>query len=175
MRAFGALAATVCFCSCVPTPESYPIPPQHAPMSAVEVISYHEFVRSADPNADLYYVKDVGGLEGGSWRWTQAAPEFRFTLKSTISRRFRLDFGLHEITFRDTGPVTLSILINGRELDRPHFDHPGDRRYEREVPADMLTSSSETRVVVRVLNSWKASDPGVHLGILLHAAGFVGP
>jgi hypothetical protein len=168
-----ALLPLALLASCVPTPPYYSVPPQHRSGPAEEVVGFGEFILSANPAAEAYYIKDVKGLEGSAWRWTLVEPEFRFFLKTTKDRVFKLDLGINDTTFRDTGPVRLQIVINGELLDEPVFSKPGDYQYEQPVPERMLKASAENRVLVKVLNPWAAPDPGVRLGFLLHGVGFV--
>jgi hypothetical protein len=173
MAAFcGALALL----SCVPTPESYRIPPQHqAPSGPEEIVGIGEYVTSNQIDADLYFVKDVKALEGPNWRWTFAEPEFRFALRSVKNRTLRIDFGVNDVTLRDTGPLRLAIFVNGHLLDKPVYDSPGDKRFEKPVPFSMLKEHEENHVRMQVLNPWQSSDPKIRLGVVLFGAGFTGP
>jgi hypothetical protein len=167
-----ASVAALLLSSCVPTPDHYPVPAQHRLPSDASADLLSEFVRSSQADADTYYLKDVGTLEGSTWRWTREKPELRFHIGSNKGRIFRLDLGIHDLTFRETGPVTLAIRINGQLLDRPAFASSGDRTYQRAVPDSMLHPNAENRVEIEVLNPWKAPD-GVRLGFILHAMGFL--
>jgi hypothetical protein len=176
LRYIAALAGTLCLASCVPTPDSYPIPPQHqTPTGPEEIASIGEYVTASQVDADLYIVKDVRALEGPNWRWTFAEPEFRFLLRSVQDRSLRIDFGVNDVTFRDNGPLRLAIFVNGRLLDKPVYDSPGDKRFEKPVPPSILKEHGENRVVVQILNPWQTPDPKVRLGVVLFGVGFVGP
>jgi hypothetical protein len=156
----------------VPTPEGYRIPPQHEPVALSPTAVFKEYVRSEDLGADAYFVKDIQGLEGTNQRWTHAEPEFRFYVKAKEGRRLHIDFSIHEVTFRDTGPVTIACFVNGNELGRARYDAPGRKAFDKAVPAGWLLTGTPNRVLVQVLNPWRAPDD-VRLGILLHGAGFV--
>jgi hypothetical protein len=164
-------AVALVLSSCVPTPDYYSVPAQHRLRSDLSVDLLSEFVRSSQADAETYYLKDIKPLEGANWRWTLEAPEFRFHLGSNKDRVFQLELGIHEATFRDTGPVTLAIYVNDKLLDRPTFETPGDRIYTKAVPEALLYPKAENRVRIQVLNPWHAPD-GVRLGFLLQAAGF---
>ena len=167
------LGLAVLLSACVPSPESYAIPPQHqGDVPKQEIFSFGEYVRSSQPDAEAYFVRDIMAVEAGAWRWTHAAPELRFLLKSTENRRLRLEIGVNDVTFRDTGPMRLVISINGREFDKVVYDSPGDKSYDKPVPPHMLILNGENRVLIRVLNPWPTQDPNVKLGFLLHEAGF---
>jgi hypothetical protein len=168
------LVSVVCLAACVPTPETYSIPPQHKPVAGTEpIFSFGDYVRSTQADAESYYLKDIMGLEGGNFRWTHAEPELRFFLKSVRNRRFHMQIGINDVTFRDTGPVNIVILVNGQELDRVTYDRFGDKTYDKTVPARLLKINAENRVVIRVLNPWNSSDPKIKLGFVLMEAGFL--
>jgi hypothetical protein len=174
--ALAAVAALLGLHACVRAPESYPVPPQHQPVGGPEeILTLGETFTSVQPDAEQYFIKDIRALENGAWRWTLVEPEMRFHLLSVTNRCLRMDIGVHEVTLRQTGPLKLEIYVNGQLLDSPVYDTPGDRRYEKPVPASMLKERAENRVLVKVLNPWQAQDPGVQLGFLLFGAGFATP
>lgn len=159
--------------ACAPTPDYYKVPPQHRSAEIAAIAGYKEFVRVDELDADAHFVKDVQGLEGG-FRWTHAEPVFRFSVHSVEKRRLRLEFSVHDVTFRETGPVAVVVSVNGNELARVRYGEPGRKTFEKAVPSGWLKTGSENVVSMRVLNPYQAGD-GVQLGVILYAAGFVGP
>jgi hypothetical protein len=134
-----------------------------------------EYVKADAPNAESYIVKDIRGLEAGAWRWAGKDPELRFMLApaAPLPKRFRIELGINDKTFADTGPVKLILEVNGKEIGRATLDRFGDHVVEKAVPANLLHSGAENRAVIHVLNPWQAPDPGVRLGFVLKSAGFV--
>jgi hypothetical protein len=164
-------AVAVLTVSCVPTPEYYSPPPPHVHSGADTAVGLLDaYFRVEDPDAQMFLVKDVEALEG-SFRWTHAEPEFRFFLNSTAKVKFTMEFSVHDVTFKDTGPLSIALLVNGREIDTVRYDEPGRKLYVKPVPSELLRRNEENRVLVRVLNPWRTGD-GAVLGIILHAAGF---
>ena len=52
---------------CAPSPESYPIPPQHqGDLPKQEIFSFGEYVKSSQPDAEAYFLRDIMGA--GGWR-----------------------------------------------------------------------------------------------------------
>ena len=172
MRAAVAAVVALSLTGCVPTPETYPLPPQHKPVTVDPTAGLSSFINASDANADLHIIKDVRGLESAAFRWTFAEPEFRFVVSSADNKKLRLDFGVNDVTFRDTGPLRLTYLINGHELATETYDSFGDRTFIKPVPAAWLRTREENRVVIRVGNPWQAPN-GEKLGFLVHAIGFV--
>jgi hypothetical protein len=167
-----ALSAFLAGCSREPT--IYPPPIQRLLPAAPEKKALGAFVNMNDANVDEYI---VGGLqnqtEGAGWRWAHEAPELRFLLDRTERLKFVMDLGLPEYNFGQTGPVTLSFFINGRLLDKVRYTTPGDRRYEKRVPAGWLKKGEFTIVRIQADPPWIAPTDKVKLGFVLHRAGFI--
>ena len=168
---FSALILSV---ACSREPEWYPVPPQKATLSPDHVAPLGEFVEMNDPRAELYFVRDINkDLEGGSWRWTYVHPEFQFFLSHTEGLKFAMDFSVVETTFRQTGPVTLSVAVNGHALGTMPCPKPGDYRFEKPVPAAWLELDEPARVAVQADKLWTSPADGVRLGFTVARAGFV--
>ncbi len=164
--------------ACAPTPSWYGVPPQHKPIvdnapAAAPIPNFGEFVTADEASAERYFIKDVKGLES-TWRWTLVEPEFRFLLSPVKrTRRFQLKFGINDRTFKDTGPVTLEIYVNGNPVGKPTFKEFGDHTWETDVDPWKLLPGAENRVLVKVVNPWQTADPGVKLGVVFQSAGFL--
>lgn len=167
------------FTGCTPTPSWYGVPAQHkapdGPNVPAVVQKFGEHMCADDPNADEYIVKDVKGVEG-QWRWTLPDPELRFLVPDDgRQRRFSLQFGINDRTFKDTGPLRIVFELNGTEVGRATYDSFGDKEWNQPVPTKVLRAGAENRLAIHVLNPWQAPDPGVRLGFVLRCAGFVAP
>jgi hypothetical protein len=152
---------------CTQTPDSYSVPKQILPFRATDT----EFIGAGDPFAQKFFVRDIVPSDGGPWRWTAAQPELRFILRSAANRRLLFEFVINERTFKDTGPLKISFFVNQHLIGRETYDSPGDKSFEKPVPADWLRVNEETRVTARIENPWQTPDGA--LGILLKRAGFV--
>lgn len=172
MRAAWAAAAWFGVVSCAPVPDAYPVPPQHSLIAGVEQLAYAEYVRSTDPRADLHIVKDISDAPG-PFRWTGAAPELRLLVVQPHGRRFRAVFTIHDVTFRDTGPLTIAFRVNGHLLGEVTYDTLGDKRFEKPVPPQYLNPHQENRALLEIRNPWRAPADGALLGVLWREAGFV--
>jgi hypothetical protein len=171
-RVWRAVLSLAVLVGCTPEPGSYPIPPQHQAPSGRDAGNYTEFVAAADPWADKYIIKDITGLEG-TWRWTGPRPEIRLVLGNAGGRSLQFDFTIADATFKDTGPLTISFLVNGKVLQTITFDKPGEKTFIRRVPDAWLVPGGENRVGLEVKNPWRAPDDGVLLGVLFRGAGFI--
>jgi hypothetical protein len=145
------------------TPEAVPAP---KPIGA--------FIEMGDPDASRYIVRDINDQsEGTGWRWVHEFPEMRFILNRTRGWKFAMDIGLPAFNFQQTGPVTISLYVNGKLLDRVRYTTPGDHRYEKPVPASWLKTGEFTLVRAQVSPPWIAPTDKARLGFVLYRAGFV--
>jgi hypothetical protein len=161
------------FSGCVNIPDSYAPPVQRRPLTGTEPSDVGHFVNLGDRNADAYIVRDVTeSAEGGTWRWTRKHPELRFFLDSIDHLTYAMDFSIAETTLKDTGPVTLTISINGNLLDTLHHDTPGERHYKKPVPAKFLRLKTVNHVSMEIDPVWVSKTDGAILGFILTRAGF---
>jgi len=158
---------------CANIPDSYAPPVQRRPLSGTEPSPVGHFVNMSDANADAYIVKDVSDAsEAGSWRWVRKRPELRFFLETTDHLNFKADFSVAESTFRDTGPVNISVLINGKLLDTIPCAEPGEKHFDKPVPAKLLRAKAMNFAALEVDKVWVSKSDGAVLGFILTRAGF---
>ncbi len=164
---FALLVSFVISC-CDRGPETYPPPAQYAmpggsplPVLALGV-----------PNPDAWVLGDIHEdtpLVGV--RWTGAHPRFAFRLNRTENLDLVIRMEVHEIPFSHTGPVTVSIRINGQLISQRRYDSPGIRDYREPVPPAVLRSQSPAIVSMDIDPAWVADDQAV-FGVLLTYIGF---
>ena len=171
---YWLLCLTFALGACSRVPDTYAPPIQREPLAGRELRSLGSSVAMSDPMADAYIVRDVSRTtEGGQWRWAYQHPELRFFLDRVENRKFALDFSLPEITFKETGPITLTFRINGHPLDRVRFDRTGDHHYEKPVPASFLKPRADNFVAIETDKQWVSKVDGARLSFVLIRAGFV--
>lgn len=159
---------------CARIPDIYAPPIEREPLTGPEKFALGPLVRMSDSNADAHIVRDISRtVEGGGWRWAHQRPELRFRLQTTENLKFVMDFGVPETTYRDTGPIKVSVFVNGQLLDVIPVDKPGDRHFEKPVPGSWLRTDGDTKVAAEVDKPWVAPADGAKLGFTLSRAGFV--
>lgn len=159
--------------ACANIPDSYAPPVQRKPLGGTEPSPFGHFVNMSDPNADAYIVKDVSeSAEAGSWRWARKRPELRFFLDSIEHLNFKVDFSVAESTFRETGPVAISVFINGKLLHTIQCAEPGEKRFDKPVPSKWLRPKSVNFAALEVDKVWVSKTDGAILGFILTRAGF---
>ena len=160
--------------SCSRGPDWYAPPAQRKSLEGSDDGRLARYIAMNAPNADAHLVRDINrSVEGGAWRWAKQHPQMRFFLESVRNLKFSLDFSITEATFQETGPVTLSFLINGRLFDKVRYDRPGDRHYEKSVPESLLEAGRENLVEIEPDKVWTSKEDGTKLSIILIRAGFV--
>jgi hypothetical protein len=158
---------------CANLPDYGP-PPQREALPGPDSSGLSYFLSMSNPNADAYIVQGIAAhTEGSGFRWAFAHPVLRFLVPRIDHPRFVMDFALPETTFRATGPVTLSISLNGRAFDHPRFDHPGQQHYEHDVPPQLLRADAINLVAIDPDKLYTAPADSVKLGFPLSRVGFV--
>ena len=170
---YSALLVVVFASGCGRLPETFAHPPpQKAALFAAPAGSPGYFFSMADADADLYFVQGVAAHGPGTWRWTYEHPVLRFLLPESKRLQFTMDFTLPESTFRDTGPVTLSISINGNPLDQVRCENAGQQTYTHTVPAELLRANAINLVAIDARPIWISHSDNERLGFILSRAGF---
>jgi hypothetical protein len=165
---------SLCFLAgCSTAPDFYAPPIQRKPLTGTEPSPIGTFVNLGEPSADAYIVGGITGyVESSGWRWTRKRPELRFFLDSIDRLKFKADFSVADATLKDTGPVTISIFINGHRLDSLKFATAGRREYEKPVPPAFLLPKSVNLVALEIDKAWVSKTDGAVLGFILTSAGF---
>jgi hypothetical protein len=129
------------------------------------------FIAMDDPAADDYIVKDISP-ERGFRRWAFVRPELRFRLKEAQHLRFAAEFAIPEVTYKTTGPVTVSCTVNGKTLATIRCDHAGDFRLEKPVPDGWIEPGQAIHVTFEANPRWISPEDHAQLSFLLRSAGF---
>ena len=152
------------------------LPAQWPSFDNAEAKPFGAFVEMGDPHATTYFSRDIaGGINQGSLRWAFRNPELRFWLEETGAQVFVLDFLIHSVTLRSTGPVTIEVSINGQALGRIRCEHDGEYHFERPVPASWLRTDRPVLVALTPDRVWVSPEKRGVLSFLLRRAGFRHP
>jgi hypothetical protein len=158
--------------SCARLPETFAPPQQRTALVVPPADGLGYFLDMSDPHADLYLLRDFQDHGPGTWRWAYSHPALRFFVPDVPRLKFTMDFAIPERTFRDTGPVTLTLRINGVFFNRQRVESPGELHYLRAVPAGLLRPNAENRVEIDPDPVWVSKADGGRLGFILSRAGF---
>jgi hypothetical protein len=128
----------------------------------------------SEPGADQSIVQDIPtGVASSSWRWTGRRPTVRLTLLTAQNLKYHADFAVPEATFKDTGPVTLSFFVNDRLLDKIRYTTPGQKTFDKDIPAGWLEAPGSNTLAIEIDKIWVSKDDGAKLGFILSRIGLV--
>jgi hypothetical protein len=168
-----AVLAAASALGCLHVPESYPPPAQRgAPSQAPRMLS--PFIEMSDAAAAAHIVADVSpAVESNAWRWTYRRPRLQFQLDTVENLRYAMRFTLPDTVLEATGPVTLTVSINGRALPPVRYDSPGEKQFEAPVPAEWLSTEGTVEVEASLDKVYVAPRDRQALGYILLSAGFL--
>lgn len=158
---------------CTKIPDTYAPPIQRKTPEEASLGLKH-FVAMSAPDASDYVVADVlPAVEAGGWRWTMQKPALRFRVPTTQNLRLMAEFTVPEITFQQTGPVSISFYVNDHLLETKRYDKFGGETFEKAVPADWISTEAPVIVRMEIDKMWVAPTDGVRRGFILNRIGFV--
>jgi len=157
--------------SCGWRPGSYPPPAQRSLDLGTDPGGVGPFVQMENPLADDYVVRDFMP-DHGVLRWAFVHPELRFRVKDAGNLKFEMEFAIPEVTFRVTGPVTVSCAVNGKHLGSIRCNHAGDYRMVNPVPDGLVQPDQYIHVTFEATPRWVSPEDGAQLSFLLRSAGF---
>ena len=112
------------------------------------------------------------GMVPGDNVWAFNRVLLFFRVQQTENVKFAMRFGVHSDVFSHTGPITVSIRINGKPFAHETYNRPEEYVFEKPVPAGFLAADSLTVIDVGVDKYYLTPD-GTKLTVLLLEAGFV--
>jgi hypothetical protein len=171
---FALCIFALCTTGCVGIQDTYAPPDQRKPLNVEDPTPLKAFIKMNDSFASSHFIKDIGeDLQGGTWRWTQQHPTMMFIVPSTKGVKFVSDFAIPDLTFAQTGPVTITVTINGQVLDSTTYDKPGYQRIEKAVRESLLHAKTENIVTMDIDKLWVAPTDKATFGFILTNAGFI--
>lgn len=164
------LLGAVCLCACSNLPDPYAPPEQRQPFDHFEPYRIRRLVDMADPDAGQHIVRDILG-QTGSWRWTAKQPEVRLTIRTNQMLHFVIDFTIVQAILKETGPLTLTFFVNGRQLDRVTYATEGARHLDEPVPADWVQPNQEMLLGAETDKVWYSPLDRQALGFIISRIG----
>ena len=165
------LICAICLCACQNMPETYAPPEQRQPLENFRPYRSNRIVNMSDGDTDSRILRDVVKGADGSWRWTGQRPAIRLPGGTTNNLRYVIDFTIAEVTFKETGPVTISFYVNNHLLDSVRYTSPGAQHFEKPVPPEWIGDGLETIVGAEIDKTYVAKEDRQHLGFILTSIG----
>jgi hypothetical protein len=147
-------------------PDSYPPPQQRHPVEGYSPGPDAMMVEMSEPSADLHVVKDIYNPGSAPWRWSGQNPTVR-TRAISNNLKFRADFAIWNDSFKITGPVEITYLVNGRTLDKIRYTSPGDKHFEEPIPEGWILTDAEATLALSVDKVYVAPKDGNKFGVIL--------
>ncbi len=156
-------------CACEKQPE-FPVPEQRVPIEIPKALS-GRILNMDDPGVERYFVGDILTEPSSSWRWAFRHPAVKIRIRTDRPLKYIVDLAVPEITFRDTGPVTISFLVNNHVLDRVRYTTPGEHHFEKAIPPDWIVVGAENVAGAVIDKLWTAPGDGNQFGFILSRIG----
>ncbi len=163
-----AVAGALILAGCQSIPTFAP-PEQRQPMSDVRPYRVRHVADFRTGDATRV-VSDILPPAGG-WSWTRKRPTVKAQLRGLPQVFYEIDFAIADATFKETGPVAITFLVNDHALDTIRYDKPGPQRYEKLVPSDWLQLGKENFAAAEIDKVWTSPDDGAKLGFILNRMG----
>ena len=164
-------AASLIASACQNIPGPLPTPVQRQPLEDFRPYKMSAIVDMSDEDAPTHFVQDLTSNATSAWRWTGKTPILRVRMRSAENLRYTIDFAVGAVMLRNTGPLTVSFLVNGQVLDRVRYDRDGVQHFEKAVPPGWVTAGQEATVGAEIDKTWIPPEGGPQLGILLMRIG----
>jgi hypothetical protein len=157
--------------SCQNMPEPYAPPVQRQPFEDARPHRMSRIVNMADSDAPPHFVQDIAPGEPAPWKWTNQKPIVKVVPRTNLHLRYTIDFSLPEVTFKVTGPVTMTFLVNEHVLETVRYTAPGEYHYEKEIPPEWVEPLKDTFLAASIDKVWVAPTDGARLGFILTRIG----
>ncbi|MBZ5605328.1 MAG: hypothetical protein LAO79_23765 [Acidobacteriia bacterium] len=166
---FAAVMLCGLLCACDHAPE-YRVPEQRPafeemPLPGARVVNMDE------PGVTLRFVRDISPDLSSNWRWGFQRPAVRIRVRNPEGLKYVIDFSLPEITFKDTGPVTIAFTVNDHVLDRVRYESAGERHFEKAVPPSWTRAGEDAIVGAEIDKMWVAPEDGARFGFIITRIG----
>lgn len=158
--------------ACARYPEPYRPPQQRRPQGAGSAVGLAHAITMSAPGAENHFVSGVlPELHDNSWRWTLRHPVFRFQVPSTENLSLEADLTVPDVTFKQTGPVRITVWVEAHRLDVIEINKDQRLQYRKPVPASWLTTARPVEVAFDIDKLWRSGQET--RGFILTSLGFV--
>lgn len=152
-------------------PEPYAPPVQRQPFEDSRPHRMSRIVNMADGDAASHVVQDIAPGEPAAWKWTNQKPIVKVVPRTNLRLRYVIDFTVPEVTFKVTGPVTITFSVNDHVLDSVRYTKSGEYHYEKDVPPEWVEPLKDTFLAASIDKVWVSPTDGAKLGFILTRIG----
>lgn len=152
-------------------PEPYAPPVQRQPFEDSRPHRMSRIVNMADGDAESHVVQDIAPGEPAAWKWTNQKPIVKVVPRTNLRLRYVIDFTVPEVTFKVTGPVTMTFSVNDHVLDSVRYAKSGEYHYEKDIPPEWVEPLKDTFLAASIDKVWVSPTDGAKLGFILTRIG----
>jgi len=142
----------------------------HQPYCSANLTLTEAALRMGHPDAPKHRLRDCMGT--ADLVWTFEKPALLFHVPKAANTRFKMEFRAVDVTFKKTGPFTMTVWLNGNSIGRKSIDAPGNHTFETAIPTDFLRDDGLALVETTLDKYYIAEADGQKLGYLLGNVGF---
>jgi hypothetical protein len=164
-------SCAVILSSCQNMPEPYAPPVQRQPFEDARPHRVSRIVAMSDSDAATHFVQDIAPGDPAAWKWTNQKPTVKVVPRTNLRLRYVIDFSVPEVTFKVTGPVTLTFFVNDHALASIRYTAPGEYHYEKDVPPEWIELLKDTFLSASIDKVWVSPTDGAKLGFILTRIG----
>ncbi len=144
----------------------------HLPPCTANLVLEDSHLKLGQPKAVGHLLHDfMEQDERAERRWTFERPALLFAVPRRPNTRFRMDFVLAAQTFSKTGPIRMTVWLNGKPLGQAVYGSPEQHSFEAAVAPELLRDDG-VALIETTLDKYFVADDGVKLGYLFESAGF---
>lgn len=163
-----------CLGGCSHDAPVYEPPPQFTMPSGADPEPEVRLLTLNDLDAKYAVLDGVDGAGSGEERkWTADRALFRFRVRSLAGSDLYMKYSVHDATFAQTGPVRITISVNGRAFDSFVKTAPGNYEYRHRANLIRARPYEPLLVSLAITPPYLAKEDQARLGILLTTIGFV--
>jgi hypothetical protein len=165
-----AAGSVLALTSCQDLPLAYAPPDQRPSFEGFKIHSAR-VINMGDADAPMHFVRDILPELNGSWRWGLQRPAVTIRVRTDSKLKYKIDFSLPEVTFKDTGPVNIAFTVNDHVLDRVRYTRIGEEHFEKEVPPEWLVVGQEAIVGAEIDKLWTSPQDRHKFGFIITRIG----
>lgn len=171
MKTRAALTGTIVLSlwGCGRDPD-YPVPEQRPIFTGFKVRA-GRIVNMSDPDAPARFVRDIAGGPADAWRWTGQKPALKIKIRAVENLKYTIDYTVAEVTFKDTGPVTIKFTVNDHVLGQERITEQGNKHFEKPIPPEWLEVGQDAILGAEIDKMWTSKLDGARFGFILSRIG----
>jgi hypothetical protein len=170
LRALAAAILVLGLSGCQNMPPPYPPPSQFVPFETFRPYRISRIISVGEEGAAEHFVSGILPPVGG-WSWTNQQLRVKVKTAGVENVRYVIDFSVADVTFKETGPVSVKFFVKDHELASERYTKPGQQHWEKIVPPEWLQPNTETEIGAEVDKVWTSPGDHAKLGLILTKIG----